>query len=191
MSQVVSDLLAPNQGETGVVRLNLVLSTVQSLFDKAEAELAVEGRKRPVEFRCEPGLPWVLVDPRRLVQVIAHLVRCFAEISLPGTALLVEGRWWEGRPAITVGTADSDVALRGCAQGPEPPDATYRGPNGVSMEDDLRVVISRTLLDAHGLTLEFEPLGDSAGTFWFPLPVSLPSGQTVEAVPGPAGGPTP
>lgn len=191
LTQVVNELLAPSHDDAGAVGLNLVLCTVQSLFDKAKSELAAKNWQWPVEFCCQPDLPPVSVDLRRLVQVTEYLVRCSAEMAGPDGALRVEARLREGQPDVVISRAVQDGPYASDGRGLEPSAAPEGDQGGSWMNDDLRVIISRALLDAHGVTLRAGLSEDPSRLFSFSLPVGSPSDQIIEAGFLPVGRPSP
>ena len=103
LDQVVGDLLIPARWETGAVMLDPVVCTVKGLLDQAAVELEKEPRARPVQFRCDPTLSPVLVDPQRMVQVMLWLLQAAVERLGPDKTLRMEGEWEDGRALVSVG----------------------------------------------------------------------------------------
>ena len=183
LSRVVTELLTPVTDDAGFPRLNLVTATIQSLFDKAESELAAEDWQRPVEFLRQAEIPLASVDPRRMVQVITYLVHCVAETVFPVELLRVEACWRDGQPVIVIGAANQATAGNDGGRMLGPYGQKNEGTVDGLMEHDLRVVISRSLLDAHGVALHAGSREAPAGMFWFPVPTSAASDHEVQTRP--------
>ena len=170
----MSDLLIPVRWETGAVMLDPVVFTVKGLLDQVAVELEKEPRGRPVQFRCDPTLLPVLVDPKRMVQVILWLLQVADERLGSDITLRVEGDWEDGRTLVSVGA---------CVEG-NPADnrdlvsaSSSRGEGSLRdnwrdnwMEDDLKLVACRHILEGHGVTLQVAPSLDVRDLFRFTLP---------------------
>jgi K+-sensing histidine kinase KdpD len=62
LNRAIDDLVHATGEELGTVNLNLEQATVESLFQIVEADLADESGQCQARFKCEQGLPPVLVD---------------------------------------------------------------------------------------------------------------------------------
>ena len=89
LDRAIGDLLEATVSEVGAVQLQYSATTVQRLFQRAEAEEAGENLEHPVRFDCAPALLPVLIDGARLAQVIAYLLRCADQRAAPGQTLVV------------------------------------------------------------------------------------------------------
>ena len=173
LDQVVGDLLLPARLEFGAVMLDPVVFTVKGLLDQAAVQLEREPLGRLVRFRCDPTLSPVLVDPQRMVQVIFWLLQVADEHLGPDKTLRVEGDWEDGRTLVSVGAdvegepADNRDLVSGLSSRGE---ASIRGD---WIEDDLKLVACRNILEGHGVTLQVAPSLDVRDLFRFRLPSSL------------------
>ncbi|MFQ6031263.1 MAG: sensor histidine kinase, partial [Dehalococcoidia bacterium] len=172
LNLVVGELLAPTGGDAGLIRLVRVESTAQVLLDKAGRMMAEKSQSIPVEFRCSGDQPTVLVDPARIVQVISHLARRASQPAGPGSGVVVECSCPETTPEIVIGTGDMGVDGNAHSQ-PAGADktASVASPE-LRLEEDLRVSICQSLLEAHGVRLEIGPWKGRPGLFRFLLPLA-------------------
>ena len=174
LDQVVSDLLMPAQWELGAVMLDPVVFTVKGLLDQAAVDLAKAPRGREVRFRWDSTLSPVLVDPDRMVQVILWLLQAADERLWPGTMLKVEGDWDDGRTTISIGAyvegkpADSYDSVR--ILGTVAEAGSWDSWRGNWIDDDLKLVACRHILEGHGITLQVAPSLDVRNIFRFALP---------------------
>ena len=165
LNQAIRDLLAPPTGPAPAVN-GKAPTAVAELLDSADAAPASNGASRRVSVRSQPGLPPVLVDPALIKRVIEHLIDCALSTVGPGAGLLVEASHAAEGPVISIGPAAQK-------RGPQEPELAATP----GWDQDLRVVVCRHILEAHGTTLGLEvtPHGDTR--FWFPLPAAPPSGN--------------
>ena len=186
LNVVIGELLAPSDGDAGLIRPELVESTARFLFDQAGRMIAEKSPSISVEFRCSGDMPPVLVDPARIVQVISHLARCAGQTVGPASGVVVECCWQESMPEMVIGTGDLEVD--GDAD-PLPAgedntelvaSADLRLPD-LGLDEDLRVTICQSILVAHGVQLEIGPWKGRPGLFRFLLPLAPAHGPWVLA----------
>jgi len=174
LDRVVGDLLIPARWESGAVNLDPVVFTVKGLLDQAEVQLEKEPLGRPVRFRCGPNLLPVLVDPQRMAQVILWLLQVADEHLRPDKTLRVEGDWEDGRTLVSVAVCVGEDP----ANSLDPvSDSSSRGGGSARdnwrknlIEDDLKLVAFRHILEGHGVTLQVSPSPDVRDLFSFTLP---------------------
>ncbi|MCI0824091.1 MAG: GAF domain-containing protein [Chloroflexi bacterium] len=177
LNVVIGELLAPTDGDAGVVRLDRVESTAQFLFDQAGRMMAEKSQSVPVEFRCPSDAPPLLVDSARIVQVISDLARCAGQTAGSGARVTVECSCQETQPEIVIGTGDMEVDggadsnITGADKTDLAASPELRLP-GLRLEEDLRVTICQSLLEAHGIRLEIGPWKGRPGLFRFLLPLA-------------------
>ena len=176
LTRAINELLGSMESESSTVHLIRSVASVESLFEMAKAELAVESRCRPVVFHCEPDLPPVLVDPIRIVQVIVYLARCSGRIAAPGSNLRVRAFMRDNRPRIVLGASQVMVQDgEGQALGHRPSENTDLFLGWVDQE--LLLSVCGTLLSSHGVGLQMGPTGAGEEMFWFELPRTSPPRQ--------------
>ena len=173
MDHVVGDLLLAVDSYPDQLSLNLQHASIDVLFDLAQADLELVDWSNAVTFQCEPGLPVALVDPTRLVRALGHLIRCAAECTLPGEAIQVKACRRQGGPAIVIGTVNPVRPGKVGSKTQQAPSSHKDDrPARSTLAKDVRVVVSRNLLDAHGVKLLILPKGRPTEIFSFPLPLS-------------------
>jgi len=173
LDHVVGDLLLAADSQPDLLSLNLQHTSIDVLFDLAQADLELTDWSKAVTFQCEPGLPVALVDPICLVRALGYLIRSAAEWTLPGEAIQVKACRRQGGPAIVIRTVQPVGPGRAGSRGEQAPSSPKDNrPARSSLAKDLRVVVSRNLLDAHGVKLLILPKRRPTEIFSFPLPLS-------------------
>ncbi len=172
LDDVVGDLLLAADSHPDVLSLNLQHASIDVLFDLAQADLELVDWSKTVTFQCEPGLPVALVDPTCLVRALGHLIRCAAECTVPGKAIQVKACRRQSGPVIVIGTVNPLRPGKPSSRGQQAPSShTDNRPARSSLANDLRVIVSRNLLDAHGVKLLILPKGRPTEVFSFPIPL--------------------
>lgn len=162
------------------------------LVDDAESALHmnVEARGLHLEYAVEDGLPWVLADPERILQVFSNLVGNAAKFSPPGGRIQLAAH-----PAEQVGMVAFFVSDTGPGVPPEfAPNiftAGWRGPDSGGL--GLGLAICQNIIAAHGGQLWLADSGRLGGaTFVFTLPVALvtsgasPGGEQEDSLSAPS-----
>jgi len=125
-----------------------------------------------VEVRPElaDALPPAPLDPRRIRQVVLNLVLNAAEAMPGGGTLTIRTRAAHDRVVAEFDDTGHGVAPEAAQRLFEPFFTTKRGGSGLGLG------VSRTLIEAHGGALTFEPLEQGA-RFAFSLPLRSPIGN--------------
>ena len=171
LNRVIGELSPTLQDKPEFAGLNVQNFSIEILFDQVQADLGLAGWSKTVTFRCAPGLPVVMVDPARLVQVLSHLIRCAAEFTQTEEDILVEACLRGGRTTVVIG-----VGSKAQTGGKKPrsqrssPTARYARPDRRSLSKDFRVVVAKNMLVAHGVKLRVLPQKWPAEIFSFPMP---------------------
>jgi signal transduction histidine kinase len=173
LNQVIGELSTTLQVQPDLAWLKVQNSSIEILFDQVQADLGLAGWSKTVSFRCAPGLPVVMADPARLVQVLSHLIRCAAEFTQPDEVIHVEACLRGGRTTIVIGASDKAQPGRKI---PRPQRisslATDARPERSSLNRDFRVVVAKNLLIAHDVKLRVLPQKWPSEIFSFPMPAS-------------------
>ncbi|MBM4039899.1 MAG: HAMP domain-containing protein [Planctomycetes bacterium] len=147
--------LKPEPGD-----LNAVIAGVLDFMARQLEHAGIEVRRELAE-----GLPAVPLDPQRVRQVVLNLVLNAAEAMPNGGTLVARTRAAEREVVAEFDDTGHGIAREVADKVFEPFFTTKRGGSGLGLG------VSRTLIEAHGGTLTFEPL--AAGTrFRFSLPRS-------------------
>ena len=171
LNRVVGELSPNFQNQPDAAQLDVQSSSIEILFDQVQADLGLAGWSKAVTFRCAPGLPVVMVDQARLVQILSHLIRCAAEFTRPDESILVEACLRGGRTTIVIEASDKAQPRR---KRPRPQRSSHPATDGrperSSFTKDFRVVVAKNLLVAHGVKLRVLPQKWPAEIFSFPMP---------------------
>ena len=184
MRALVSDLLDAGRIDSGMLSVYPEPCDVATLVDQARRTFQSGGSLQPVQIDLPPGLPWVMVDARRVVQVLNNLFSNAARSSAVSSPIEVSAVL-DG-PHIALSVADEG---RGIA--PEDlPHLFTRRRGGSGPDEDrglgaagLGLVISKGLVEAHGGRLWAESAGPGQGArFTFTVPVAEgPAGASPSA----------
>ncbi|MCZ8370792.1 MAG: PAS domain S-box protein [Porphyrobacter sp.] len=128
---------------------------------------AARFRKIVCKVECEPSLPKILVDRVQIQQVIVNLVK---------NAIQSVGN--DGKVAITIASERSDLLFTVSDTGPGvPPERVSRlfEPFSTTKVDGmgLGLPICKSIIEAHGGTIWYEPSSETGATFVFTLPKTV------------------
>ena len=184
MDVLIGDLLDAGRIETGTLSVSPEPSEVAALVEEARTTFLTSGARHAVLVDLAPGLPRVLVDRQRIVQVLNNLLSNAARHA-PEAAPI---RLAAARDGVHVAVSVSDEG-RGVA--PERLAKLFRkyagdGERGIG--GGLGLAICKGLVEAHGGRIRAESGGLGLGTrFTFTVPVSEEpggAGRGRAAVPG-------
>jgi two-component system phosphate regulon sensor histidine kinase PhoR len=180
LNALVDDLLAVARAEAGELKLTASpVSAVQVIHHVREALGPIARRQRGVtlvERLPETGLPPILADPDRLVQVLMNLVRNAVTYTPEGGLVSVEARA-DGPDAVALSVADTGIGIP-----PEDLDRVFdrfyrtdasraRSTGGFG----LGLSIARDLVEAMGGTITVESEVGAGSRFTVRLPVAVPA----------------
>ena len=188
MGKLVNDLLEISRLEAGRTRLELAPLQIQPIVDEAcgLVQADVEARHHVLEVDVPTGLPPVLGDKERLVQILTNLLSNACRYTPDGgTIRIIAGERGspQARPEyVQIGVSDTGIGLS--AQ-----DLTRVGEKFFRADSSLvraaghdlihaqpgiglGLAIARRLIELHGgeLTVESEP--DKGSTFSFTIPAA-------------------
>ena len=181
MKELVSDLLDVARIETGALPVSPEPAEVDRLVDRARSAFGSGGGQHPLEIDVPAGLPLVLADRRRIVQVLVNLLSNAARHSPADSAIRVSAV----RDGVHVALSVSDEG-RGIPAERLP--HLFRKFSGAeagehSGNTGLGLAICKGIVEAHGGRIRAESDGVGLGArFTF----TLPTMGEVES--GPAGG---
>ena len=184
MQDLISDLLDVTRIETGSLSVTLEPTDVASLVDEARNTFLSGGGRSTIEMDLPPGLPWIMADRRRIVQVLNNLLSNAARYSEASSAI----RLTAVREDCYVGISVADEG-RGIPADLLP--HLFRKFSSVDSEHDERethgtglgLAICKGIVEAHGGRVWADSDGPGLGTkFTFTVPVAeeSPSGSVPE-----------
>ena len=174
MRFLIGDLLDVARIETGSLPVDPEPTEVRALVEDAVSRFVSGGAKNPLEVELAEGLPLVLADKRRMVQVLGNLLSNAAGYSHEGSPIVVSA----ARDGVHVAVSVSD---RGRGIPPELLPELFRKfsrgydantPSGVD-GSGLGLAICKGIVEAHGGRIRAESDGPGLGArFTFTLPMA-------------------
>jgi len=169
MNALVADLLDVARIETGTLPVNPEPAEVAVLVDRARNGFTNSGGKRNLAIDVEPGLPLVMADRRRIVQVLGNLLSNAARHSPESSVIRVRAV----RDGVHVAFSVADEG-RGIPAESLPD--LFRKFSGAQSEEQggdtgLGLAICKGIVEAHGGRIWAESDGPGTGAcFTFTLP---------------------
>jgi len=176
LSRLVDDLRTLSLADAGELSLTRRLAAPQALLARAASAHAAQAQEQAVALRVEadPDLPEIEVDPDRIAQVLDNLV-CNALRYTPAGGEIVLSA------AHRSDTLDLHVRDSGMGIPPEELphifDRFYRGEKSryqKNGESGLGLAIARSIVEAHGGTIEAQSTPGVGTTFSIRLPAHHP-----------------
>ena len=179
MRELIGDLLDVARIETGTLPVDPEPAEVALLVDRARSAFQNAGGRNPLALDIEPGLPLVMADRRRIVQVTGNLLSNAARHSPEDSVI-----------TVSAVRADSQVEVSVSDQGRGIPaeDLPHLFRRHSGEEGDgagggtgLGLAICRGIVEAHGGRIRAESDGPGLGArFAFTLP-AIPEAQPVRS----------
>jgi PAS domain S-box-containing protein len=176
MNRLVTDLLDMSSIDAGRLSLDRDAVPATTLVEKAYLSFQplAEQKGIALERSEEPGLPRVVADMERVMQVFSNLIGNALKFSDAGATVRMEAE-----------RRDGDVCFRVIDNGPgiSPEDAAHvfdrfwqvrqtgRGGAGLGL------AIARGIVEGHGGEMGVESTVGEGSTFWFTLPVDRRDGE--------------
>ena len=187
MHGLIGDLLDAGRIRAGTLSVAPEPTEVAALVERARTTFLSGDRRHSVLIDLPPGLPRVLADRRRIVQVLNNLLANAARHSPESSPIQVSAE----RDGVHVAISVTD---RGRGVPPEQLPNLFRsypgtaGGEGATAGTGLGLVICKGLVEAHGGRIHAESGGPGEGTrFTFTVPLAGDAGPAVTQ-PGPAQG---
>ena len=169
MRNLIGDLLDVARIETGALPINPEPAEVAALVDRARNNFLSSGGRNNLDIDIAPGLPLVMADRRRIVQVIGNLLtnaaRHSPESSPSGSPPRGMASTWKYRLSTTGGGFPSSVCPTCFASSRAKRMTTPGGDTGLGL------AICKGIVEAHGGRIRAESDGPGLGArFVFTLP---------------------
>ena len=177
MRELIFDLLDVARIEAGTLSVSPEPVEVAALVDEARNAFLSGGGRDNLAIDLEPDLPWVMVDRRRIVQVLGNLLSNAARYSHETSAIRVRAGRDDGVVAVSVADEGRGV----------PADLLpflFRKFSRIDGDDGeqeiagsgLGLAICKGIVEAHGGRIRAESAGPGLGSrFTFTLPVADPA----------------
>ena len=184
MRGLIGDLLDTGRIESGTLSVAPEPSELSDLVEQARSTFLGGGGRHAVLVDLPAGLPLVMADRRRIVQVLNNLLANAARHAPESSPIRVAAAQEEASVAVSVSDEGPGVA-------PERLPHLFRrragGGEGPKASHGLGLAICKGLVEAHGGRIRVESDGPGRGaTFTFTVPVA---GEAAAATAGHAAGP--
>ena len=187
MRGLIGDLLDAGRIDAGTLSVAPEPSEVAALVQRARTTFLSGGGRHAVLVDLPAGLPPVMADRRRIVQVLNNLLSNAARHAPESTPVRVAAVREDAHVAVSVSDEGSGVA-------PELLPHLFSkhggGRQGAAAGHGLGLAICKGLVEAHGGRIRAESAGAGRGaTFTFTIPVAgEPGAVAADRATGPAGG---
>ena len=174
MRDLISDLVDVAQIETGSLSITPEPTDVVSLVDEARNTFLSSGGRSTIEIDLPPGLPWIMADRRRIVQVLNNLLSNAARYSEASAAIRLTAVREDGYVGISVADEGRGVPADRLPH-------LFRKFSPVASENGERetqgtglgLAICKGIVEAHGGRVWADSDGPGLGTkFTFTIPVA-------------------
>ena len=186
MQGLIGNLLDAGRIEAGTLSVEPEPSEVAALVDRARSTFLNGGARHAVAIDLPAGLPWVMADRQRIVQVLNNLLTNAARNSPESSPIRVAASRDGAHVAVSVADEGRGV----------PPEMLGRlfakhaaftggGAGGGSEATGLGLAICKGLVEAHGGRIRAESAGLGRGArFTFTLPAAEGGDAGAKARPG-------
>ncbi|MDE2887197.1 MAG: response regulator [Gemmatimonadota bacterium] len=183
MTGLINDLLDVARIETGTLVVNPMPTLVMAMLDQARNTVLSGWDRDNINMEMAPGLPPVMADPGRIVQVLVNLLTNAAKNSPGASPIRVEAAQDGDRVAISVTDRGRGVSLEQMSQ-------LFRRSSQSRQDASLEIdggggwglSICKGIVEAHGGRIWADSDGPDKGTrFTFTIPVAEEAGAIVSA----------
>ena len=176
MRGLISDLLDAGRIEAGTLTVLPEPTEVAELVEPARSTFVSGGGRHAILVDLPAGLPRVMADRRRIVQVLGNLISNAARHAPESSPIRVGAAREQAHVAVSV--SDEGPGLT-----PEQLQQLFRkhagGEEGASAGHGLGLAICKGLVEAHGGRIRADSAGPGRGTtFTFTIPAAAESGGT-------------
>ncbi len=186
MRSLINDLLDVARIQAGVLPVTPAPSDVASLVDQARNIFLGGGGRNRLVFDLPPGLPPVLADRMRIVQVLGNLLNNASQNSPEGSGITIRARSEQYQVVVSVADEGRGILAERLPELFQKYSRGDRDEGGARTADTgLGLAICKGIVEAHGGRIWAESHGAGLGSrFTFTLPVAG------EMTPSAAGNPT-
>jgi PAS domain S-box-containing protein len=172
MERLIGDLLDVAAIQGGSLSVAPEPRPPGDLLHEAADAMSSIARERGISFEIDvsPGMPRVLADRDRILQVLANLVSNALKVTPPGGKIGVRAEIHEGAVRFAVSDTGPGIPPEERPQLFEP---YQRGVAAEYQGAGLGLAIARGIVAAHGGSIDVESEPGAGATFWFTLPIAL------------------
>lgn len=178
LQRLVNDLQELSRVESGAVPLELALTTPAELINKIRSNFSNQFNEKEIqlETNVEAGLPEILVDADRIIQVLTNLVGNALQYSSSGGVVTIDVH--QEKSEIIYSVKDTGIGIS-AEQLPYIFNRFYRtdkSRNRASGGSGIGLTIAKALIHAHHGRIWAESQGEGRGsTFSFSIPLPNPA----------------
>ena len=184
MRALISDLLDAGRIGTGTLSVSPKPTEVAELVEPARSAFLSSGQRHDILIDLPTGLPRVMADRRRIIQVLGNLFANAARHAPESSPIRVSAALEQSHVEVSVSDEGRGVQPERI---PHLFRMTARKAEVVPEGSGLGLAICKGLVEAHGGRIRAESAGLGHGTtFTFTIPAAAESGSTA---PGTVGGP--
>lgn len=174
LQRLVNDLQELSRVESGAVQLELALTSPAGLIDKIQSNFSNQFSEKGIQLLAdvEPGIPNILVDSDRIIQVLTNLVGNALQYSSSGGGVNLSVH--QDKSEIVFSVKDTGIGIS-AEQLPYIFNRFYRtdkSRNRASGGSGIGLTIAKALIQAHHGRIWAESKGEGRGsTFSFSIPL--------------------
>ena len=174
LQRLVNDLQELSRVESGAVQLELALTSPAGLIEKIESNFGNQFSEKDIQLLAdvEPGIPNILVDSDRIIQVLTNLVGNALQYSSCGGGVNLSVH--QDKSEIVFSVKDTGIGIS-AEQLPYIFNRFYRtdkSRNRASGGSGIGLTIAKALIQAHHGRIWAESKGEGRGsTFSFSIPL--------------------
>jgi signal transduction histidine kinase len=174
LQHLVEDLRTLSLADAGELPMQRVSVACPALLERLAAAYAPQAEARAIALQVsvESGLPEIVVDPERMIQVLGNLVINALRYTPPGGRIELSARWQGSAVALAV--QDNGVGIAADAL-PHVFDRFYRGDPARNQQDGesgLGLAIAKSIVEAHGGKIEVQSVLGQGTTFTLLVPAA-------------------
>lgn len=179
MERLIGDLLDVAAIQGGSLTVSAAARPPGELVQEAADAMGTIAREKgiSVEVDVSPGLPPVLADHDRVLQVLSNLFSNAVKVTPPGGTISLRAGLREGAVRFAVADTGPGIPEEERAQLFEP---YRRGSSAEYQGTGLGLAISRGIVAAHRGSIGVESEPGTGATFWFTLPLAPEQGAGLE-----------
>ena len=175
MRGLIADLLNVARIETGTLSVSPEPTDLTALMDDVRTTFLSSGHKHSLQVDLVSGLPWVMADRFRIVQVLGNLLTNAANRSPESSSIRVSATLGEFQVAVSVSDDGQGIPAESL---PHLFRKFFRvAPEAQGGDTGLGLAVCKGIVEAHGGRIWAESDGPGLGArFTFTLPVVEDSG---------------
>jgi len=174
LQRLVNDLQELSRVESGAVQLELALTSPEELIKKIQSNFSNQFKEKEIQLETvvEAGLPDILVDSDRIIQVLTNLVGNALQYSSSGGRVTIDVQ--QKKSEIIFSVTDTGIGIS-AEQLPYIFNRFYRtdkSRNRASGGSGIGLTIAKALIQSHHGRIWAESEGEGKGsTFSFAIPL--------------------